>query len=230
MGTRKVTGMFTGRRLALTLAFTVFIAVAFGASCQGFFVAPTLTSITINPTAPSVQVGQTTTLSAFGVNSNQQGMNLTSGVSWSTSDATIATITGSGSAILTGVASGNVTVTASAQSVTNSASATVFITVSSMTIKPSSQSITGLGGTTPLPFIVTVNGSTDVSSSATLTAFQNGTQVTGVNCSFAITGPTGGGQGIYCSGDNSEAPGTYQLVATYTGTTITANATLTITN
>ena len=222
--------MFTGSKLALTLAFTVFVALAFGASCQGFFVQPTLTSITINPTSPSVQVGLTTTLNAFGVNSDQQGMNLTSGVSWSTSDPTIATITGSGSAVLTGVASGTVTVTASAQSVTNTASATVFITVSSMSITPSSQSITGLGNTTPGPFVIKVNGTTDISSSATLTAFPTGSTTASpdVTCTYLITGPTGGTAGQYCSGDGSETAGSYTVVATYTGTNITASASLNI--
>jgi trimeric autotransporter adhesin len=222
--------MLTGRKLALTLAFAGLLLVTFGAGCQGFFVQPTLTSITINPTAPSVQVGLSTTLQAFGVNSNQQGMNLTSGVSWSTSDPTIATIAGSGSAVLTGVASGTVTVTASSQSVTNTASATVFITVSSMTITPSSQSITGLSGTTPGPFIIKVNGTTDISSSATLTAFPTGstTPSPDVTCTYLITGPTGGGAGQYCSGDGSETTGTYTLVATYTGTSITATGSLNI--
>jgi Bacterial Ig-like domain (group 2) len=222
------TGMFTARKLALTLAFTVLVALAFGVSCRGFFVSPTLTSITINPTAPSVQVGLTTTLSAFGVNSDQQGNNLTSGVSWSSSDETIATVTGTGSAQLSGVTPGTVTITASAQSVTNSVSATVFITVSSMTITPSSQSVTPLTGTTSQPYIIKVNGTTDVSNSATLTAYLNGVASTSVTCSYAITGPTGGGPGQYCSGDGTETAGTYQLIATYTGTTITATASLNI--
>lgn len=222
------TGMFTGRKLALTLAFTAVVALAFGVSCQGFFVSPTLTSITINPAAPSVQVSLTTTLTAFGVNTDQQGMNLTSGVSWSSSDQTIATVTGEGSAQLTGVAPGTVTITASSQSVTNSVSATVFITVSSMTITPSSQSVTPLTGTTPQPYIIKVNGSTDISDSATLTAYLNGAASTSVTCAFAITGPTGGGPGQYCSGDGTETAGTYQLIATYTGTTITAKASLNI--
>jgi|HubBroStandDraft_5_1064220.scaffolds.fasta_scaffold06393_6 hypothetical protein len=220
--------MFTGRKLALTLAFTAFVALAIGPSCQGFFVPPTLTSITINPTAPSVQLGLSTTVQAYGVNSNQQGMNLTGGVSWSSSDETIATVSGSGSAVLTGVAVGTVTLTASSQSVTNTATATVFITVSSMTITPSSQSITGLAATTPQPYIVKVNGTTDISNSATLTAYLNGTASTDVTCSYAITGPTGGGPGLYCSGDGDEGVGVYQLIATYTGTTITAKATLNV--
>ena len=220
--------MFTGRKLALTLAFTVFVALAFGTSCQGFFTSPTLTSITINPTAPSVQLGLSTTVQAYGVNTNQQGMNLTNGVSWSSSDDSIATVTGSGSAVLTGVSIGTVTLTASSESVTNTATATVFITVSSMAITPTSQSVTPLNRTTTQPYIVKVNGTTDISSSATLTAYQNGTASTDVTCSYALTGPTGGGPGLYCTGDGTETGGTYQLIATYTGTTITATASLTI--
>ncbi len=77
--------MLAGKKLPLTLAFTVLLIAAFGAGCKGFFQPPTLTSITINgPT--SVQVGSTITMSAYGVNSDNQGSTLQSGVSWSTSD------------------------------------------------------------------------------------------------------------------------------------------------
>jgi Bacterial Ig-like domain (group 2) len=221
--------MLTGRKLALTLAFTVLIAVAAGISCRGFFVQPTLTSITVNPASPSVQLGESTTLTAYGVYSDGSGGYLSGGVSWSSSDDTVATISGTGSATLTGVSTGTSTITASAQSVTNTATATVFIAVSSMTISPSSQSISPLTGTTPLPFVVTVQpGSVDVSSSAVLTAYQNGVANTDITCTYSTSSPTGGsgGAGLYCSGDGTEPAGTYQLIATYTGTTITATATL----
>src|SRR5208283_4971902 len=59
--------MLIGRKLALTLAFTVLVAVAFGVSCRGFFVKPTLASITIQPATPSVELGQTATLQAYGL-------------------------------------------------------------------------------------------------------------------------------------------------------------------
>jgi hypothetical protein len=124
---------FAGKRLPLTIAFTLLLLAAFGAGCKGFFVAPTLTSITINPTAPTVQVGSNITLSAYGVNSNSEGSYLTSGVSWSTSDPTIAVITGScatttcGSVSVQGVAAGSATITAGSQSVTNTATLTVVL-------------------------------------------------------------------------------------------------------
>jgi Bacterial Ig-like domain (group 2) len=219
---------FRGKRLPSALAFGALVVAAFGLSCSGFFVAPTLTSLTINPTAPAVQLGQTITVSAYGVNSNGQGSYLTSGVSWSSSDETIATVSGSGSATVTGVAIGTATLTASSQSVTNTATATVYITISSMAISPTSQSISAVGGTTPLPYVITVQpGSVDISSSATLTAYQSGTQTSNVTCTYYTSNPSGGtgGAGQYCT---ASATGTYQLVASYTGTTITATASLNV--
>lgn len=217
--------MLTGRKLALTLAFAGLVIVAFGISCNGFFVDPTLTSITINPNAPSVQVGSTTNLRAWGVNSDNQGSYLTSGVSWSTSNNAIATITGTGNATLKGLQAGTVTVTAGAESVTNTATATVYITISSMSISPSSQSM-GTTATTPVPFIVTANGSTDISSGATLNVYLNGTLQTTITCSYNASGSPAG---QYCSSVGATANSNYQVVATYTGSNLTATATLNIT-
>ncbi|MFZ3264733.1 MAG: Ig-like domain-containing protein [Terriglobales bacterium] len=219
---------FAGKKLPLTIAFAVLLVAAFGAGCKGFFVPPTLTSITINPTAPSVQLDQTAIVQAYGVNSINQGMYLTSGVSWSSSDDTIVTVTGSGSGTLTGVATGTATITAASESVTNTATATVYITVSTLSITPTSQTITGLGGVTPQPYIVKANGSIDISSSATLNVLLNGTQVTTVNCSYETSGASGGGPGQYCTGDGTEVAGQYSVVASYTNTTVTATATLNI--
>jgi Big-like domain-containing protein len=215
--------IFAAKRLPLTIAFAALMVAAFGAGCQGFFVKPTLTSITINPTAPSIQLSKTLNVQAFGVNSDGQGANLTSGVSWSTSDPTIVTVTGTGSATLTGVAIGTATITASAQSVTNTATATVYITIGSLTMAPSSQSMAATA-TTPLPFIVTANGSVDVSSTATLNVYQGGVLQSTITCAYnASASPAG----QYCT-SNAAAVGTYQVVATYPGTTLTATSTLTI--
>jgi hypothetical protein len=214
--------MLTGRKLALTLAFTVLVAVAFGVSCKGFFVPPTLTSITINPTAPSVQFGQTTTVQAYVVNSNDQGSYATSGVSWSSSDDTIATVTGTGSATLTGVSAGTVQITAASENVTNTATATVYITISSMSITPTSASIAP--GQTQ-SFQVFANGGADnITSGATLTAYQNGTQVTSISCAYNSADSKQD-----CTTTSATAGGTYQVVASYTGSTFTATATLNIT-
>lgn len=126
--------IFTGKKVSIGIAFGVLVVAAFGAGCSGFFVDPTLTSLNITPASPSVQVAQTTSLSAYAVNSNNQGQTLTSGVSWSTSDPTTATITGAcangvlcGSATISGVAAGSATITASSQNVNATATLTVFL-------------------------------------------------------------------------------------------------------
>jgi hypothetical protein len=124
---------FAGKKLPLTIAFTVVLVAAFGAGCKGFFQPPTLTSITINPIGPTVQVGSDVSLTAFGVNSEGTGATLTSGVSWSSSDPTIAQITGScatepcGGVSVLGVAPGQATITAGDESVTNTATLTVIL-------------------------------------------------------------------------------------------------------
>ena len=51
MSTRR---RFTGKRLPLTLAFGALVAAAIGAACNGFFVNPTVTAITIGPTGLTV--------------------------------------------------------------------------------------------------------------------------------------------------------------------------------
>lgn len=197
---------FAGRRLPLTLAFGMLVAVAIGVGCQGFFVKPTLSSITINPTTPSVQLGQTTTLQAFGVNSDGQGNNLTSGVSWSSSDPTTATVTGTGSATLTGVAIGTATITASAQSVTNTATATVFIAVNSLTVNPNTWNAPA-GQTTQKSFTVQANGSIDVTAGATFTPS---------NAAFSCPNGT---DPVVCTANNPTA-GPYTITVTYPGTNL----------
>ena len=97
--------MFTGRKLPLTLGFVVLIGLAFGASCKGFFVDPTLTGIAISPTAPQVEGGKTITLQAFGTYDDGTRKQVKSGVSWSSATTAVATIDTS-TGVLTGVAPG----------------------------------------------------------------------------------------------------------------------------
>jgi hypothetical protein len=228
---------FAGKKLPLTIAFTVLLVAAFGAGCKGFFQPPTLTSLNISPTSPTVLLGSTTSVSAFAVNSNGEGSTLTSGVSWSSGTPSVAAITGAcatgpcGGATVSGLAIGTSVLTASIENVTNTATLTVFINVSSMTIAPQSQTISQLGGTTSSPYIVTVQpGSVDISSSATLTPYLNGTQSSNVTCVYDVSEPNGGsgGPGIYCTDNDTGATGSYQLIATYTGTSVTATASLSV--
>ena len=208
------------RKLHLIGAFAALGTLALAVSCRGFFTNPTLSSLTINPAAPNIEVGFTTGLQAYGVYNDGSGGYVTSGVSWSSSDTTIATVTGNGNATLTGVATGTATITASAQSVTGTSTATVFITITSLTITPTSASVaTGV----TQPFVVkaaTASGVVDVSASATITPEQDGSDVTTFTC-------TSGSTPIECT-NNGATSGVYQFVASYTGSSLTATATVNV--
>jgi Bacterial Ig-like domain (group 2) len=147
--------MLTGRKLALTLAFTALVALAFGVSCRGFFPKPILQSIAINPTAPQVNVGQTQSLQLFGTYDDGSRSQVTSGVGWSIAPTSVATIAGTGSATLTGVTSGSATITASAQALSATATATVIGNVTSITVSPTSGSISVGGSGAPFTFAST---------------------------------------------------------------------------
>ncbi|MGA9981180.1 MAG: hypothetical protein WBQ08_21355 [Candidatus Sulfotelmatobacter sp.] len=120
--------MLTGHKLALTLAFTALVALAFCVSCTGFFPKNSLTAITIQPSSPQIEVGTPQTLQAWGTYANNTGTTqITSGVIWTSSDSTVLTVnqtTGVATGLGTG---GTATVTASAQGLSGTASATVYL-------------------------------------------------------------------------------------------------------
>lgn len=208
------------QKLQLIGAFAALATLALAVSCRGFFTNPTLSSLTINPAAPNVEVGFTTALQAYGVYSDGSGGYVTSNVSWSSSDATVATVTGNGNATLTGVSTGTATITAASQSVTGTASATIYLTITALTIAPTSASI-DMGASQAFTVKAdTANGEVDVSASATITPEQDGTAVTTITC-------TSGTDPIECT-NNSATAGSYQFVAQYTGSVLTATANVTV--
>jgi len=217
---------FAGKKLPLTLAFGALVAAAMGAACNGFFVNPTLTSLNISPSPPSGEVNTSITLQAYGVYSDGTGSYLTSGVSWSCEPGSIATCTGNGSAKLTGVSSGTVTITANDQSVTSTASGTVYITISALYIDPTSTSMAQSAST---PFTVYANQdkvpADDISGSgAILRVYNNNTTTVASNISCSYVS----GTSQTCTSTTATS-GTYQVVATYPGSNLTATATLIIT-
>ena len=121
--------MFSGRRLSVVLVFGALVAVTIGVSCSGFFPSATLSSIAIQPPGPQVQVGSTTPLQAWGTDSDNNKSQLTSGVVWSTSDPKVITVDGGSQGthgVIGGVTGGTATITASAQGVSGTATATAF--------------------------------------------------------------------------------------------------------
>jgi len=134
--------MATGRRFArkrmpLTLAFAVLTAAAIGAGCNGFFTGNTLNSITIQPPSPQIEAGQQATVQAWGTYSDNSRSQITSGVTW-TSDtpAAVCFVSGTscvsqftgGAATAEGVVPGGTsTITAAAQGLSATATATAYL-------------------------------------------------------------------------------------------------------
>jgi hypothetical protein len=210
--------MFTGRKLPLTLAFTVLVALSFGSSCQGFFQPNSLVSLAVQPPSPNVILGQTTTLQAWGTFQDNTRSQLTNGVAWSSSDPTIMSIDET-SGVATGVATGTATVTAAAQGLSGTASATVFIVISSLTVSPTSWSFSSAnGGVTNPGFTVTANGGTDVTSTATFTP--NNANITCIGGTTPVVCTATGGSVI--------PPGNYTIVVSYVGSNFTATVNVTV--
>jgi hypothetical protein len=198
--------MFTGRKLALTLAFTVLVALAFGVSCRGFFQPNSLVSIAVQPPSPSILLGATQTLQAWGTYQDNTRTQITGGVAWSTDTPDVLTID-STSGVATAVGLGTATITAAAQGLSGTATATVYITITSLTVLPNTWTFKGInGGTNPTGFVVTANGNTDVTSSATFTS----SNTTWINC-------TNGTDPVFCTANAGTPAGAYTITITYPG-------------
>src|SRR6267378_6664109 len=114
----------TRYKLRLAGAFGVLATLALAVGCRGFFTNPTLTSISIAPTAPQVEINKTLQLQVFGTFNDGSRSQVKSGIAWSSSAPTVASISPT-SGILTGVQTGTSTITADAQGLTTTGTATV---------------------------------------------------------------------------------------------------------
>lgn len=212
--------MFAGRKLPLTLVFVVLIGLAFGASCKGFFVDPTLTSITISPSSPQVELDKTQQLSVFGTYDDGSRKQVKSGVSWSTAPTGIVSIDPDTN-IMSGRAVGTTQLTADAQGLHATATATVFKVITDLTISPTTANA---DQGTSVNFTVKDQADNNVSNLADVVAKQGGTTVTTINCSFDDVE-----NAQVCTIDDTAPTGDYNIVATYPGFSGSATAVLTVT-
>jgi plastocyanin len=147
---------------------------------------PVFTSLTLSPTGPAVQVGSAVQLSATPRDQNGAPMSGLGTPTWSTSDATKATVDASGR--VTGVAAGTATITASltAGGTTRTGSVTVTVITTPPTTPPS---------TNPSTATVTTSGATFTPRSVTIAPGGSVTwQMSGDrhNVTFSGAAPTGG--------------------------------------
>lgn len=188
---KRIENHFKRKGAFVVFNFAILIS-AFGAllttGCKDFFIGPTLTTVTVAPSTPSIAVGKTQQMSATGTYDNGVTDTVTDSASWSTSDATVATVSSKG--LVTGLASGTATISATLNGV--SGSTTVNVTVanlSSISITPTKPSISS-GATQQFTAIGTLqNGNTvDLTSSVTWTSLN--TAVATINSSGLATALT----------------------------------------
>lgn len=213
-------------KLRLIGSFAVLLTLGLAASCTGFFVNPTLTSVSVGPQNLSLTVNQTFQMTATGTYSDGTQKTLNKDVTWSSSDAGTVSV-GQTSGQVTAVKTGSATISASSggcSSCSGTTTVTVAITgVTSVVITPSSQSVTI--GSSPVFFHALANGSTDITDPQNGTTWtvrdtSNADQTSNFTLSFVVGSGTGTGEGFL---PNSGIPtGTYKVTATYNGITSTA--------
>jgi len=220
--------MLTGRKLALTLAFTVLIALAFGVSCQGFFPPNTLETVTLQPPSLDIGIGTTQQFTAYGTYEDNSRSQITSGVVWTSSDPVDVPITAGG--LLTGVnvTSAAVTITGSAQGLSGTATVSVVGDVTSINGTESASTITANGSTGTFTFAATPR------PPAVITADNGGTlTITTADSFFTCTVGTdaAGNPAEVCSLAQGGQAIQYQLQMSYpssSGSTVNSNV-LTVT-
>jgi hypothetical protein len=233
---RRVPSMVkTKRNVRILAAFSALLISALGLGCRGFFVNPTLTTITVDPPTPTIQVGKQLPMTAIGTYDDGSS-GTPKNLFWSSTPTSVATIDASGN--LSGIAVGSATVTASSANITGTTTVTVALpNVTSIQITPSNTSISQ-------------NGTQSYTASATVSGQMNPVDITATATWTITVGATPGGaqvpSGLFTlqntgtaevvtpqSGAFTTLPYVVTVNATYPGngsTNITGTAQLTITN
>jgi hypothetical protein len=211
--------------LRLIGALAALAGLALAISCQGFFPPKTLTSITVDPPTPSVDEGATLQMYATGTFSDGSTGTLSSGtactgttVCWTeSSGGSVTTISTGG--LITGVATGTSTVTATASGISGDTTVTVALAnVTGLVLKPVSLSVILNETTTVQCFAETSGGEVDVTATCTWSVSPDAdAEILGGQDPAVITG---------------ETVGSATVTAQYTTSTnvYSASAPLTITN
>lgn len=154
-------------------AFTALLVFAMGLGCEGFFVEPVLTGMSVGPAA-TIQTGTTIQMIAIGTYNDGSQKKLTSGVHWGSGTPNVATVDTSG--VVKGVEPGQATITAAKDTMTASAMVTVAI-----------------GGLTSIQ-VTTADGLTSIAFGSTeqfvATGTANGVQIDITNSVTWSTSPT----------------------------------------
>jgi uncharacterized protein YjdB len=199
----------TGVVTAVTTGTTTIIATSEGktGSATISVVPMPVGSVTVSPATADVTVGQTVTLSST-VRDTSGAIVVDRPVTWRSSDIAIATVSSAG--VVTGVAPGTVTITATSETQSGSAAVTVQpVPVATVTLDPTS--VTLEPGQTATLVATTKSGDGTVLTGRTVTFSSDDVGVARVTSDGVVTGV---------------APGVATITATSEGKTATATVTV----
>jgi trimeric autotransporter adhesin len=232
----------TKKNLRLAGAFIALATLALAISCTGFFVNPTLTTITVDPPTPSVDQGATQQMTATGTfqdgsTSTLQGSTSCSGntVCWSSSDTTVATISTGG--LVTGVGQGTATITAASGAITGTTTATVILSnITNFEVCEGSFDATTSCSNGSSPLTWDANATETVTQDFVAQGSSNGTEFdlttsaiwTVVNSPTDVTCDNSSSPAV-CTVQQGTTAGTYTVTITY-GTNQTATISIVVTN
>jgi predicted RNA methylase/plastocyanin len=160
--------------------------VALLAACGGKdSIAPpvTVASVTVSPATVTIEVGQTVQLAAT---TKDGAGNVLTGrtVTWGSSNTAVATVNATG--LVSGVAQGSVTITATSEAQSGTAAVTVNVPVASVTVSPATVTIE-VGQTVQLA-ATTKDGAGNVLTGRTVTWGSSNTAVATVNATGLVSG------------------------------------------
>jgi len=172
--------MLSGKkRFQVPAAVATLLLFAVGVACNGFFVDPILTSVTVGPTA-TINEGGTVQESAVGTYNDGSTKSLTS-VQWSSDTESVATISTAG--LVTGVSPGTATITGASGTVSGTSTITVALNnVTAIKITPTTNHAQANGGTASYTALATISSGSPVDVTATAT--------------WSVLSTTGGGTGV----------------------------------
>lgn len=171
-------------RLCILLCVAVLAIVG----CKGFFIGPTLSTVTVAPSTPSIAIGKTQQMSATGTYDNGSTDNVTDSASWASSDSSIATVSSTG--LVTGIAQGSTTISATLDAVNGSTTMTVTIAnLASISITPASTSISS-GQTQQYTAIGILQNGNTVDMTDSVTWASSNTEVATIDDSGLATAET----------------------------------------
>ena len=208
---RVITGLLAA---GLLLAVT-----ACGSGSSGTATPRTLASLTVTPSNSSVAIGSTQQMTATGTYSDGTTGNLTSSVTWTSSDSSVETVSSSG--LVTSVGLGTAMITAASGSISNHTNLTVNPALVSIAVTPVTPS-TPVNGTQQFTATGTYSDSSQQDITGSVNWSSSDTTVATINSAGLATGVAAGNVSIHAISGNVSGSTTLTVTPILVSLTVTA--------